>query len=248
MIPAKIIHTIRCTFMLYVIAFIQSAFFILFIILERVYPNLSLPRNKSFYTWFAFVGGFAILWMRLFFVFWPSLPNGMITLPLGDISGGLFFFIVYSFFNYWWHRVKHSNKYVWRFIHRFHHCPSKMEASLIFFKHPLEIVLNTLLIGSLAWVFNLSIESIAVALLIEGIIETYHHSNIKTPSKLRWIAPIIQTPEMHLIHHERGLHRYNYVSFLWDFVFKTARIPKNWQGEQGLILKNGIKGIFLCEK
>jgi sterol desaturase/sphingolipid hydroxylase (fatty acid hydroxylase superfamily) len=87
-----------------------------------------------------------------------------------------------------------------------------------------------------------------VWLLKEGVIATYHHANINTPKKMRWISLFIQTPEMHLIHHQKGLHRYNYVTFLWDTVFKTARIPKNWDDELGLNLKNGIQDIFLCKK
>ena len=123
-----------------------------------------------------------------------------------------------------------------------------MEAALIFFKHPIELFLNTVLICLIAWIFSMPIEAIAVGLLIEGIIETFHHANINTPKKLRWLSLFIQTPEMHLIHHQRGLHKYNYVTFLWDRVFGTARVPIEWQGEQGLSLKNGIKGVFWCQK
>lgn len=69
-----------------------------------------------------------------------------------------------------------------------------MEVALIFFKHPLEIVANSLLIYSVAWLLSLPIEAVAIGLLIEGVIETYHHANINTPKKMRWISLFIQTP------------------------------------------------------
>lgn len=184
----------------------------------------------------------------MLFIFMNKPIHGLLHPTGGVVELGALFFLIYSFLNYWWHRLKHSNPIIWRYIHRFHHAPSKMEVALIFFKHPLEIIANSLLIYSVAWLLSLPIEAVAIGLLIEGVIETYHHANINTPKKMRWISLFIQTPEMHLIHHQKGLHRYNYVTFLWDTVFKTARIPTNWNGELGLNLKNGIKNIFLCKK
>lgn len=234
--------------MLLSLALIQLLLFIAFFILENKYPARNLPRNRYFFRWWIFTQTFAILWIKVLFIFMHKPTHGLLHPNAGVVELGALFFLTYSFFNYWWHRLKHSNPIIWRYIHRFHHAPSKMEVALIFFKHPLEIVANSLLIYSVAWLLSLPIEAVAIGLLIEGVIETYHHANINTPKKMRWISLFIQTPEMHLIHHQKGLHRYNYVTFLWDTVFKTARIPKNWDDELGLNLKNGIKGIFLCKK
>ncbi|MFT5117230.1 MAG: sterol desaturase/sphingolipid hydroxylase (fatty acid hydroxylase superfamily) [Kiritimatiellia bacterium] len=77
--------------------------------------------------------------------------HGLLHPTAGVVALGALFFLIYSFFNYWWHRLKHSNPIIWRYIHRFHHVPSKMEVALIFFKHPLEIVANSLLIYSVVW-------------------------------------------------------------------------------------------------
>lgn len=234
--------------MLTLIAFIQFLLFITFFVLENRYPARNLPRNKDFFQWWLFAQGFAILWIKILFVVIASPMNGPFQMGNSMVESGLLFFFIYSFFNYWWHRLKHSNPIIWRYIHRFHHAPSKMETALIFFKHPLEIIANSCLILAIAWFFSLPIEAVAFGLLIEGAIETYHHANIKTPKRMRWISKFIQTPEMHLIHHQKGLHKYNYVTFLWDTVFNTARIPEEWDDELGLNLENGIKDIFLCKK
>jgi sterol desaturase/sphingolipid hydroxylase (fatty acid hydroxylase superfamily) len=59
----------------------------------------------------------------------------------------------------------------------------------------------------------------------------FQHANIKTP---RWLGYIVQRPESHCVHHERGVHRFNYSDLpLWDMVFGTFRNPAEWRGEAG---------------
>ena len=50
----------------------------------------------------------------------------------------------------------------------------------------------------------------------------------------RWLAIFCQRPEAHCVHHQRGLHRFNYSDLpLWDMLFGTFRNPLRWQGEAG---------------
>jgi len=219
--------------MLINIVFVQFVVFGLFVFLERVYPARYLPRSKNFCLWWLVVGGFALVWLRVVFLIWAGLPHGPFALEGNVLYQGGIFYLIYSFCNYWIHRFKHANPFLWRTIHVFHHSPSKMETMVAFFKHPLEIIFNTVCIMIIGWFFSLPVEAVAVALAIEGCLEIYHHSNIKTPARLRWIGYIIQIPEMHLVHHQYGLHKYNYVAFLWDSVFGTVRIPQEWHGKQG---------------
>jgi len=51
----------------------------------------------------------------------------------------------------------------------------------------------------------------------------FQHANLKTP---RWVGYLVQRPESHAVHHERGVHAYNYSDLpLWDMVFGTFRNP-----------------------
>ena len=51
----------------------------------------------------------------------------------------------------------------------------------------------------------------------------FQHANLKTP---RWLGYVIQRPESHIIHHQRGLHRYNYCDLpVIDMLFGTFRNP-----------------------
>lgn len=76
------------------------------------------------------------------------------------------------------------------------------------------------------FVLDVSVEAVAMALVIEGCLEAFHHSNIKTPRWLRPLGYIVQLLEQHLVHHMRGMHRYNYSPLtLWDTVFGTVQFP-----------------------
>jgi sterol desaturase/sphingolipid hydroxylase (fatty acid hydroxylase superfamily) len=49
----------------------------------------------------------------------------------------------------------------------------------------------------------------------------FQHANLSTPA---WLGYFIQRPESHNIHHQRGLHRYNYADLpVIDMLFGTFR-------------------------
>ena len=51
--------------------------------------------------------------------------------------------------------------------------------------------------------------------------EFFYHSNFKSPP---WLKYFIQTPELHSIHHELDVHRYNFADLpIWDRMFGTYR-------------------------
>lgn len=233
--------------MLVHVAIAQAAVFALFLVLERAYPARSLPRAKHFALWFCALNTFSLVWLRILLWSWAALPSGPVSMGGSTLHQGLAFYLAYSFANYWIHRFKHGSPHLWRFIHRFHHSPSRMESMVAFFKHPLEIAFNTAPLVLLGWLASVPVESVALALGIEGCLEVFHHSNTTTHRRLRWMGYVIQTPEMHLVHHQYGLHRFNYAAFLWDSVFGTARIPNEWSGKQGFRTSSDIKSHFFFQ-
>ena len=51
--------------------------------------------------------------------------------------------------------------------------------------------------------------------------EFFDHSNFKSPP---WLKYVIQTPELHSVHHELDVHQYNFADIpLWDGLFGTYR-------------------------
>ncbi len=235
--------------MLFEIGLIQLCVFIFFYTLERFYPDKNHPVAPFFNFWWMALGLFALLWLRVVFFIWIDLPKGLIEIDAPIVAQGFIFYLFYSCGNYWFHRWKHSNHFLWRYIHHLHHSPSQMETKIAFYRHPLEILTNTVYLIALGkFLFDLPFEALAIALAIEGCLECFHHSNIRFPKKLYWLGYVFQLPGMHLVHHEYGLHKYNYAPFLWDTVFGTLKISHQWKGRLGFSQSNDIRSMFLFRK
>ncbi|HKU43664.1 MAG TPA: sterol desaturase family protein, partial [Polyangiales bacterium] len=74
-------------------------------------------------------------------------------------------------------------------------------------------------------------EAALIANLAATFCSFFQHANIRTPS---WLGYFIQRPEAHALHHERGVHAYNYSDLpLWDIVFGTWKNPSRWEAQSG---------------
>lgn len=159
---------------------------------------------------------------------------------LGPVSGALMGYVVHSFVYYWWHRWRHQVNFLWRIFHQFHHSPQRIEIVTSFYKHPLEIILNGVLSSAvLHGLLGLSVEAATGAFLLSGLAELFYHWNVKTP---HWLGYIIQRPESHCVHHEEGLHAFNYGDLpIFDWLFGTLRNPRQWHKTCGLGPKNELR-------
>jgi sterol desaturase/sphingolipid hydroxylase (fatty acid hydroxylase superfamily) len=80
-------------------------------------------------------------------------------------------------------------------------------------------------------VLGLAPEAAALSTIWQAFNGIFQHGNIRTPV---WLGYIIQRPEAHGVHHERGLHSYNYANLpLWDIVFGTFKNPRAWDDLAG---------------
>ncbi len=151
---------------------------------------------------------------------------------LGTAGGALLGYFTITFVYYWWHRWRHESPLLWRLFHQVHHSPSRIEIITSFYKHPFELVVNGILSSVvLYFVVGLGPEAAAMAVLITGLAELFYHWNVRTP---HWLGYLVQRPESHCVHHQKGLHHYNYADLpLWDMLFGTFRNPRVWDGECG---------------
>lgn len=66
---------------------------------------------------------------------------------------------------------------------------------------------------------------------------TYCTKLPKIPTEARktfWLGFIVERPESHRIHHQEGVHAYNYADLpLWDMLFGTFRNPRHWDARCG---------------
>lgn len=146
--------------------------------------------------------------------------------------GGLFAYFIATFIFYWWHRWRHENHWLWLGFHQIHHSPQRLEVITSFYKHPGEMVVNSVLGSFLVYaLLGLSAEAGAVYTLCTALGEFFYHTNIKTP---RWVGFFFQRPEMHRIHHQHGRHKNNYGDITWwDMLFGTYENPNEWEHRCG---------------
>ncbi len=97
----------------------------------------------------------------------------------GTNGGALLGYLVITFIYYWWHRLRHENMFLWNWFHQVHHSPQRIEIITSFYKHPIEILFNSMLSSFILYVLvGLGPESAAIAVLVTGIAELFYHWNV----------------------------------------------------------------------
>lgn len=144
---------------------------------------------------------------------------------LGHAGGAIAGYLVITFVYYWWHRARHEVPVLWRIFHQVHHSPQRIEIVTSFYKHPVEIAVNSVLSSAILYLLcGLSPEGATLAVLLTALAELFYHWNVKTPY---WLGFIVQRPESHCVHHRRDWHRQNFSDLpLWDMLFGTFHNPK----------------------
>lgn len=207
----------------------------LFIALDLVYRRRAF-QTPRFWRIRALVVSVASFFLSMAVaIFWGTLLAGRGLLdgrPLGMIGGAVVGILVYELVHYAYHRLAHKWDLLWRASHQMHHSAESIDAFGAYYLHPLDTFLFTTW-SSLVFfpLLGLTPEAGAIGAAFLTFNAMFQHANIKTP---HWLGYIIQRPESHGVHHERGVHAYNYSDLpLWDIVFGTFRNPAEWEGEAG---------------
>lgn len=150
---------------------------------------------------------------------------------LADGLVGVLSFLLTSFTFYWWHRATHYSDLLWRVFHQLHHSAKRVEALTAFFAHPLDTAAAVLISAISSYgILGASPLAAAVALLITGTFDLFLHSDLRTPP---WLGYVVQRPEMHTVHHQRGHHAQNYGLPVWDLLFGTWCNPTERRQDLG---------------
>jgi sterol desaturase/sphingolipid hydroxylase (fatty acid hydroxylase superfamily) len=206
------------------------------LLLERLFAGWRLPRVHSWYTRVVLVNVIQLGVVILAGMSWEKWLSGASLLHLSSQmkpwAAGFFAYFIATFVFYWWHRLRHESDFLWRYFHQIHHSPQRLEVITSFYKHPQEMIFNSILGSLLVYtVLGLSVEAGAVYTLCTALGEFFYHTNVRTP---QWVGFIFQRPEMHRIHHEYNRHKNNYGDFVfWDMLFGTYENPKTWNGRCG---------------
>lgn len=145
---------------------------------------------------------------------------------LGPFAGATVGVFVYELLHYIYHRSVHRFDFLWKhFGHQMHHSAESLDAFGAFYLHPIDAAMFTTW-SSLVFVpfLGLTLEATILGTLFLTFNAMFQHANIATP---HWMGYLIQRPEMHNLHHQRGAHRYNYADLsVIDMFFGTYRNPR----------------------
>lgn len=137
------------------------------------------------------------------------------------------FTITHDIYIYWFHRLQHRNKYLWR-IHEAHHSAKKVDWLSGVRSHSLEILINQTIEFAPIILLGAAPETAVYKGTISAVWGMYIHSNIDVRSgKLQYF---INGPEMHRWHHSNdseNVHNKNFSTkfAVWDWLFNTAYLP-----------------------
>lgn len=207
---------------IYLVFAIAAALFLA----ERWMPGRTLPNSPGWYLRAVFLNLCQLGIVVLAGVTWNDWLQGSSLLTISGAAPaavqGLVAWFIGTFVFYWWHRARHKSQLLWRGLHQIHHSASRIEILTSFYKHPLEIAANSIIISVVLFVgLGASPEAAAWFNVFAAAGELFYHSNLRTP---HWVGYFMQRPEHHSIHHEFDVHDYNYGDITWwDRLFGTFR-------------------------
>jgi sterol desaturase/sphingolipid hydroxylase (fatty acid hydroxylase superfamily) len=151
---------------------------------------------------------------------------------LGAIGGAIVGVLLYELGVYWWHRSMHRFDALWRTFHQMHHSAERLDTFGAFWFSPLDMIGWTLLASlALVLVIGITPEAATGVILATFFLGVFQHTNIRTP---RWLGYVVQRPESHSVHHQRGVHYYNFSDLpVFDLLFRTWRNPEKFAETQG---------------
>lgn len=196
-------------------------------VIERLTPGNVQPEVRGWWGRAVFLNAIVIPVFMLTHQMEPWLAEHRLGNALSELPpflAGIVGFVVFQFFHYWWHRARHGSDFLWRWVHQVHHSPRRLEVLTAGYAHPLDGISYVLMMPLVTvLLLGLPLEGAQWAAVIDSTYTYFIHSNLRSPY---WIGYFIQRPEMHRIHHQHGVHRYNYALPIWDMLFGTHRNPR----------------------
>jgi sterol desaturase/sphingolipid hydroxylase (fatty acid hydroxylase superfamily) len=151
---------------------------------------------------------------------------------LGTLGGAVVGLIVYEAGVYFWHRAMHGSNVLWRAFHQMHHSAERLDTFGAFWFSPLDMIGWTALSSvCLTLIVGITAEAAVLVLYAGTFLSVFQHANVRTP---RWLGYVVQRPESHSFHHERGVHARNYSDLpVFDWLLGTLHNPREFAGAAG---------------
>ncbi len=151
---------------------------------------------------------------------------------------------VYSLGVYLLHVIEHKIPWLWR-LHRVHHLDTHLDVSTSQRHHPLELIVNVLILVAVTIILGLTPAVIMIYEGTEAVLDFFSHANFRLSESLdRIVRWVLVTPNMHGLHHSSHQletdSNYGSVFTIWDRLFGTYRAEPAWGYEK---LQIGLKEI-----
>jgi sterol desaturase/sphingolipid hydroxylase (fatty acid hydroxylase superfamily) len=201
---------------------------------ERLFPARPLPK-VSFWVLKGFL--FFIVFGALNAIV-PAIIAEAVTkratpvnLQFLGLAGVPVVLVASDIIGYWVHRFLHRVHFVWRWSHQMHHSAERLDMAGAVYFHPFDLAIQIGVPTAFVALLGVTPEAGALAGFLGFALAMFQHLNVKTP---RWLGYLILRPEQHSVHHQRGVHAYNYGNFSFmDLIFGTFRNPEGFSAEQG---------------
>lgn len=174
--------------------------------LERLYPDQKLKTVRDWWPWVVIINIVQLIIVLVGINTWEKwlLMPGIFNLAayVGPVSGGFIAYFFSTWVFYWWHYLRHEYYPLWVLFHQMHHSPQRIETATSFYKHPIEIFADSVLMTIILYpILGLTPDS---SIWLSGLCafgEFFYHMNIKTPIAVGYF---IQRPESHRYHHRQN--------------------------------------------
>jgi sterol desaturase/sphingolipid hydroxylase (fatty acid hydroxylase superfamily) len=214
---------------------VLAAWSVLMVVLERFFPYDRGQKifRVGFFTdffWYTLVQGYVMGLVIAGIIRAIDGSTGLSRLHVVSdwpiLAQLAFFWVTHDLYIYWFHRLQHRSKVLWR-THEAHHSVKDVDWLAGSRSHPLEILINQ------------TIEYAPIVLLgahpdvafMKGILDAtwgmFIHSNIGV--RMGVLQYVLNGPEMHRWHHSRWYTNtgFNFSTkiAIWDWLFGTAYFP-----------------------
>jgi sterol desaturase/sphingolipid hydroxylase (fatty acid hydroxylase superfamily) len=203
------------------------------LLVERFLPGRPQPQVRG---WVAKAIVFFFMGGVINFTVPPLVAKAMAGHALVHLAGlplaaaVLATLLAVTFVTYWGHRMVHRVTWIWRWTHQMHHSAERVDLAGFAYAHPLDLALQFAFASLPVALLGVSPQAAMISGYVGFLLGLFEHLNLRTP---RWLGYVVQRPESHGVHHQRGVHAYNYGLPIWDMAFGTFRNPAQWSAQAG---------------
>jgi sterol desaturase/sphingolipid hydroxylase (fatty acid hydroxylase superfamily) len=204
---------------------------------QNITENME-PLKEEYYGEFlmnfiraTFIEVLTLLFVQNFYFTFPISDFNLLYEFLWFIPLSFMFEIVFDFFHYWTHRIAHSNKLLYKYLHKKHHKFSHPTAIITYYQEPLDLIITNSIpvILTLCIIPKITYFQYSMILMYKTYIEISGHVGKKlyptsSFTQFMWLPKLFNIElyaEDHDIHHSKNNCNYSKRFSLWDKVFGT---------------------------